>query len=87
VSVTAQGFEPWLAQAPIGVDAIGFAQTPEGYFLPSYGAGAHTPGPQGPPHGYNMVPYWENGAFNGLTPPVAGPFQNNVLGGACTDCY
>jgi hypothetical protein len=87
ISVTAQGSEPWLAQAPIGLDAVGFAQTPEGYFLPSYGAGAHTPGPQGPPHGFNRVPYWENGGFNGLTPPIAGPFQNTVLGGACADCY
>jgi hypothetical protein len=87
MSITASGFQSWMAQAPIATEAFIYAQNQHSYFLPSYGAGAYTPGPSGPPDAFFLEPYWETGGFNGLVPPLSGPYQNYVTGGPCANCY
>lgn len=86
MTIIAQGFESWLVDAPVGVEQLGFTQGKGGFYLPSYGAGSHTPGPSSGPEGWNLVPYWENGAFNGMIPRVYGPYQN-TYGKPCANCY
>src|SRR5262249_14641823 len=78
LTVTASGVEPWLAQAPIAAEGLSFTQNAGSFYMPSYGAGAHTPGPSSGPDGYELLPYWENGAYNGLVPRVYGPYQNQI---------
>lgn len=87
IDVTSRGFEPWLSQAPIAVEGLAFTQNAGGYYMPSYGAGASTPGPSSTPAAWNLVPYWENGCWSGLNPRVSGPVQNVQAGPACTSCY
>lgn len=75
LSLSAHGFEPWLDQAPVGVDQISTNNGSTGFYVPTYGLDSKT-GPAYLPDGFVCLPYWENGAYNGRKTTVLGPYQN-----------